>query len=246
MHPSVNMAQHITYEQHDLIRTHGVGAWTLSSPYQLDGKITRNRDSTTEVKSNFSADLDKTLISSLAMLWGRYNPLEGAKGVYYEVEIEKLARNAVVALGFGCLPYPTDFRLPGWHRQSAAVHSDDGFKFFENSDGGIPFMNPIKKHGILPVDPSWQWDFVGVGIYYPSAESSGSIFYTLNGHRIPQNAFSGAFFPRENYDVFAMVGISGEVRINVNFGAQARFKWHEGNELAWKVGQENFDKPRMR
>jgi len=42
-----------------------------------------------------------------------------------------------------------------------------------------------------------------------------------------------------------MIGVSGEVKISVNFGAQSRFKWHEGNEWGWKVGQENFEKPRM-
>ena len=74
--------------------------------------------------------------------------------------------------------------------------------------------------------------------------SSGIVFYTVNGHRIHQDAFSGAFFPRERFDVFAMIGVSGQVKISVNFGAQTRFKWHEGNEPGWKVGQENFEKPR--
>ena len=72
----------------------------------------------------------------------------------------------------------------------------------------------------------------------------GSIFYTLNGHRLPQDAFSGAFFPRNRFDVFAMIGVSGEVKITVNFG-QEKFKWHEGNENGWKLGQENFEKPRI-
>jgi hypothetical protein len=150
MHPQVNPAQFISIQQQDLLRTQGAGAWTLTPPTQFDGKVERNRDGTTDVKSNFTPETDKTLVSSFPMLWGRYNPRDGAKGVYYEVEIEKLGKDAVVAVGFGCLPYPTDFRLPGWHRQSAAVHSDDGFKFFENPDGGVPFTNPLKKKGFLP------------------------------------------------------------------------------------------------
>jgi hypothetical protein len=71
------------------------------------------------------------------------------------------------------------------------------------------------------------------------------IFYTLNGHRVPQDAFAGAFFPREDFDVFAMIGVCGEVKISVNFGAEGRFKWHEGNEIGWKVGQEGYEKPRV-
>jgi hypothetical protein len=147
MNPNVNFAQYLTVQDLDLIHSHGIGAWTLTPPSQFDGKISRNKDGTIEVKSKFSPSFDKTLVSSLPVLSGRYNPHEGAKGVYYEVEIDKLGKDAVVAVGFGCLPYPTDFRLPGWHRHSAAVHSDDGFKFFENSDGGVPFINPIKKNG---------------------------------------------------------------------------------------------------
>ena len=84
-----------------------------------------------------------------------------------------------------------------------------------------------------------------MGIYHSTANSSGSIFYTLNGHRVPHDAFSGAFFPRQDFDVFAMIGVSGEVKISVNFGAQGRFKWQEGNEVGWKVGQENYEKPKF-
>jgi hypothetical protein len=152
MHPIVNQAQYITYEQLDSIRTHASGAWTMNPPSQFDGKINRLKDSETEVKTNYNASIDKTLVSSLPVLWGRHDPKVGAKGIYFEVKIEKLAKDAVVAVGFGCLPYPTDFRLPGWHRHSAAVHSDDGFKFFENSMGGIPFTHPVKKGGFHALD----------------------------------------------------------------------------------------------
>jgi len=158
MHPSINPAQLISYAQLDLIRTQGIGAWTITPPSQFAGKITRNRDGSTEIKTSYTPEEDKTLMSSLPILWGMYNPREGAKGAYYEVEIEKLGRDAVVAIGFGCLPYPTDFRLPGWHRHSAAVHSDDGFKFFENPDGGVPFMNPIKKKGACLLQGAWDSD----------------------------------------------------------------------------------------
>jgi len=149
LHPEINSPQIISWESLNLIRTQGLGAWTVTPPSQFDGNVTRSRSGTTEIKSRFSSAIDKTLVSSLPVLWGNYGAREGAKGVYYEVSIDKLGRDAVVAVGFGCLPYPTDFRLPGWHRHSAAVHSDDGFKFFENSDGGVPFTNPINKNGMI-------------------------------------------------------------------------------------------------
>ena len=151
LHPNVDVARYISHEQLDWIRTRGVGAWSLTPPSRFDGSVTRDRDGTLLVRTGYSSDLDKTLVSSLPVLWGKYSPHQNAKGVYYEVEIEKLGRHAVVAVGFGCLPYPTDFRLPGWHRHSAAVHSDDGFKFFENPDGGVPFINPIKKKGAASI-----------------------------------------------------------------------------------------------
>jgi Ran-binding protein 9/10 len=88
-------------------------------------------------------------------------------------------------------------------------------------------------------------DILGVGIYHPSRENpSGPIFYTRNGKK-HLDAFSGTFFPRTDFDVFAMIGISGEAKITVNFGAGPRFKWPEGNESGWKIGQESFEKPRI-
>jgi len=91
---------------------------------------------------------------------------------------------------------------------------------------------------------SWI-DIIGVGIHHPTRDNpSGTIFYTRNGKQEP-DAFSGTFFPRKDFDVFAMIGMSGEAKIKINFGAGPRFRWHEGNEPGWKLGQENFEKPRI-
>jgi Ran-binding protein 9/10 len=153
MHPDIDPPQFIPLESLDLVRTQGPGAWTLTLPSRFDGNISRNRSGTTEVKSTFSFETDKTVLSSLPMSWGKYSPPESSKGVYYEVCFDKVGRDTSIAVGFGCLPYPTDFRLPGWHRQSAAVHSDDGHKFYENGDGGVPFTDPIKKGGTTTILP---------------------------------------------------------------------------------------------
>jgi hypothetical protein len=154
-HPHVNAAQLVNYESVDLLRTQRLGAWTLTPPAVFGGKITRERDGCIQVKTSYDKDTDKTLVSSFPVAWGRYSPpSDRAKGVYFEVEIDKLGKDAVVALGLGCLPYPTEFRLPGWHRHSAAVHSDDGFKFFENPLGGVPYTDPIKKRGNTPAPQS--------------------------------------------------------------------------------------------
>lgn len=51
--------------------------------------------------------------------------------------------------------------------------------------------------------------------------------------RLP-DAFEGIYLPRRSQDVFAAIGVDGECKFEVNFGAQL-FKWTEGNEWQWKV-----------
>ncbi|KAL0935388.1 SPRY domain-containing protein [Colletotrichum truncatum] len=63
---------------------------------------------------------------------------------YYEVQIrESGAKEVDVALGFTALPYP-NFRLPGWHRGSLAVHGDDGHKYINDRWGGKSFTTPFR------------------------------------------------------------------------------------------------------
>lgn len=126
----------------------------------------------------------------------------------------------IVFLGTACRPYPA-FRFPGWHRDSAGFHLDDLRKFFENPDGGQDYQS----HEISSIKPL---DTVGCGYEF----SSGSLFYTYNGIRLP-SAFI-AYVPRRNYDVFAAIGVTGECEFKVNFGADV-FRWKEGNEWAWRV-----------
>ena len=102
MHPDINPPQLIPLEALDLIRTHGPGAWTLTLPSRFDGEISRNRSGTTQVKSTFSSWTDKTVLSSLPLLWGKYAPPESSKGVYYEVTFDKVGRDTTIAVGFGC------------------------------------------------------------------------------------------------------------------------------------------------
>ena len=49
-----------------------------------------------------------------------------------------------LALGFTALPYP-NFRLPGWHRGSMAVHGDDGHRYVNDTWGGQSFTAPFKR-----------------------------------------------------------------------------------------------------
>lgn len=73
------------------------------------------------------------------------------KTVYFEVKILKsLGDDAGVGIGFTALPYP-GFRMPGWHRGSLAVHSDDGHKYVNDRWGGIDFVRPFGKAGVVGI-----------------------------------------------------------------------------------------------
>ena len=125
-------------------------------------------------------------------------------------------------IGTACLPHP-QWRFPGWERLSVALHLDDYTKFYEDSDGGRDYDTDGLLKKISPGDT--------VGLGYELA--SGTIFFTYNGTRLP-NAFSGVYIPRDEYDVYAAIGVVGKNQFRVNFGTDM-FKWREGNGWAWKV-----------
>ncbi|PSR81392.1 hypothetical protein BD289DRAFT_372725 [Coniella lustricola] len=64
--------------------------------------------------------------------------------IYYEVVIRSDLDRAEAGLGLGfvALPYPP-FRMPGWHRGSLAVHSDDGHRYVNDLWGGDDFVKPF-------------------------------------------------------------------------------------------------------
>ena len=64
--------------------------------------------------------------------------------IYYEVYIRPDSKPEEVdlAIGFTALPYP-NFRMPGWHRGSLAVHGDDGHKYINDQWGGKDFTEPF-------------------------------------------------------------------------------------------------------
>lgn len=94
-------------------------------------------------------------------------------------------------------------------------------KFFEDPCGGRDYVDNTIRPG--------PGDTVGCGYEF----QTGIIFFTYNGIRLP-NAFTGVYLPRAQQDVYAAVGVSGAVRINVNFGGDY-FRWLEGNEWSWRV-----------
>jgi len=101
-------------------------------------------------------------------------------------------------------------------------------KFFEDSDGGCDYTG---ADGYLKnLEPG---DIFGFGYEF----STGNIFFTRNGGRLP-NAFFGAYLPTSievpGPDVYAAIGVCGRTEVDVNFGTDI-FKWKEGNTEEWRV-----------
>ncbi|KAJ7574506.1 hypothetical protein C8J56DRAFT_1172812 [Mycena floridula] len=176
------------------------------------GTDTRGIVSTTTL----STTTDTCLLSNLPLAEGRYMISPGKQGIYYEVRILKMKRT--VAVGLACRPHPP-WRLVGCSRLSAAFHLNNMKKFFEAGKGKEYLPNTKLQNG----------DIVGVGFVH----NSGTVFFTLNGSRLP-DAFTGIFLPHSKHDLFAAIGIRGKASIEINFGAE-KFMWSEGNEWAWSV-----------
>ncbi|KAI0094358.1 hypothetical protein BDY19DRAFT_912408, partial [Irpex rosettiformis] len=160
---------------------------------------------------------DTCLFSNLPLMAGLYE-IQGKNGVYYEILMKKM--DGIIAIGSACRPYP-DWRFPGWNRASVGLHLDDMRKFYEDPDGGMDY-DPILSRFACGDTIGFGYDF-----------TSSSVFYTYNGIRLP-DAFGGVYIPRNQYDVYAAIGVEGACKFEVNFGAEL-FRWKEGNEWAWRV-----------
>lgn len=95
-------------------------------------------------------------------------------------------------------------------------------KFCEDYDGGRDYATDILTR-------VQEGDTYGCGYDF----THNSIFFTYNGHRLP-DAFTGVYVPRTKYDVYAAIGVEGKCKFEVNFGGDT-FRWKEGNEWAWRV-----------
>lgn len=141
--------------------------------------------------------------------------------IYYEVTIISLPHpeEAAVAIGFTCLPYPP-FRLPGWHRGSLAVHSDDGRRYVNDSLSGRDFALPFQEA-----------ETVGIGINYArkcafvtrngTIESEWSLVEDMNNSNgvDPYRGYTdgGIYGLNGENDVYAAIGIYGSVGVSINF-----------------------------
>ena len=111
---------------------------------------------------------------------------------YFEVRINKVERDAGVALGFVAPPYPT-WRLPGWERASLGVHGDDGRRYVNDSYGGRDFTDAFKLGDTLGLGMEFAPAAApsharmekgkGPGMAGTTQKKVASVFFTRNGQK---------------------------------------------------------------
>ncbi|VVT50601.1 uncharacterized protein SAPINGB_P002818 [Magnusiomyces paraingens] len=177
---------------------------------------------------------DTTFVSNLPIYSPHLRSISNGKALgghpsfYFEIVITSLPSNsadATVAIGFVALPYP-HFRLPGWHRGSVAVHSDDGRRYVNDSLSGKDFVEPFSSVGAV----------VGIGMNVDRM----AVFFTRNGRferewSLVQDMNPRGIDPARSYrdggveglqgdrDLYAAVGVYGPVGVQVNLNGPFRY-----------------------
>ena len=141
--------------------------------------------------------------------------------VAYHLSIAALPLDgdSVVALGFACVPYP-QYRLPGWHRGSLAIHSDDGRRYCNDGYGGVEFTRPFSQGEQLALALVMRW-VAGPG---EAGMVESEVVFMRDGRR------EGGWMVQEEVeserpdptigllgdkDVFAAVGVTGGKGVEV-------------------------------
>lgn len=144
----------------------------LMRPWGFTGELTRTGRGVWDLKTRRGAP--DACVIGYPPLYAvtEHSPLATGRRhtAYYEVRMGA-ARGGALALGFTALPYP-NFRLPGWHRGSMAVHGDDGHRFVNDTWGGASFTEPFREGGTY-----------GVGMSFEAVDGkiSVSCFFTRDG-----------------------------------------------------------------
>ncbi|KAK4163527.1 protein ssh4 [Cladorrhinum sp. PSN259] len=195
--PPESVQTDISLSQYLAIQEKGVSAWEFEPELEIANCFVEAR---TEIEF---FDSECTVMSNL--------PVPKQNEVYYwEAKIYEKPENTLLSIGMCTKPYPL-FRLPGFHKYSAAYLSNGTRRFNQ------PF-NPT------PYGPQIvQGDVIGVG-YRPR---TGTIFFTRNGKKLEDMAHG-----LKSQNFFPSVGANGPCIVHVNFG-QAGFVFIEANVKKW-------------
>lgn len=171
--PALDRAPQLVHPQsntfHGTIKQTGVASWVIAT----SGK---NNDNCVTVQPPlYVAARDDPRVT------GR------PRSVYFEVLLPKdLGRDSGVGIGFVALPYPA-FRMPGWHRGSLAVHSDDGHKYVNDRWGGNDFVKPWGMKGVVGIGLTFSSPMSGDTVSGKGKGKAGGggldveVFFTRNG-----------------------------------------------------------------
>lgn len=154
--------------------------------------------------------------------------------LYFEVHLLSLGdrynpSNVIesgIGIGFVAPPYPA-WRLPGWHRGSLGVHSDDGRRYVDNSYGGQDFTAAFKKGDVIGIGMEFQPPVHGDRI-----SMRCQVFFTRNGKKDgwwdlheekDRDADEGDITGLEGeHDLLGAVGIFGSAELECVFN---RAEW---------------------
>jgi hypothetical protein len=159
------------------------------------------------------------------------SPLTTAKPhtLYFEVAIKHIGdrynpSNTIesgLAIGFVAPPYPA-WRLPGWHRGSLGIHSDDGRRYVDNSYGGVPFTNEFAAGDVIGVGMTFA-----PPVHGDRVAMRAEVFFTRNGRReggwdvheerdgaVEEGNVEGL---EGEHDLLAAVGVFGSVEMECVF-----------------------------
>ncbi|KAH7152914.1 concanavalin A-like lectin/glucanase domain-containing protein [Dactylonectria macrodidyma] len=195
--PAESLPTDISLSQYLAIQEKGVSAWEFEPELEIANCFVEAR---TEIEF---FDSECTVMSNL--------PVPKQNDVYYwEAKIYDKPENTLLSIGMATKPYPL-FRLPGYHKYSAAYQST-GCRRYNQPFNGTPYGPPLV-----------QGDVVGVG-YRPR---TGAIFFTRNGKKLDEVVHG---LKAQNF--FPAIGANGPAVIHVNFG-QAGFVFIEANVKKW-------------
>ncbi|KAF8446904.1 hypothetical protein BGX38DRAFT_1191839 [Terfezia claveryi] len=179
---------------------------------------------TTSIKIIKKRCPDSTILSQVPLYLARYHhpSVENQTvviGYHLSIVGLPLDGDSVVAMGFACVPYPQN-RLPGWHRGSLAIHSDDGRRYCNDGYGGVEFTRPFSQGDQLVLALVMRWVTVPGGAGIVESE----VKFMRNGRR------EGGWMVRERVelgrpdptvgllgerDIFAAVGVTGGKGVEV-------------------------------
>jgi hypothetical protein len=207
-----------------LITASLTGNLSLERPpnFARSSSLTQLRPGTYSVKTKRSAE-DTIILSNLPIYFAAAsNPLhtEVARTIYFEVQVQRiLDPESALAVGFAAKPYPP-WRLPGWHRASIGVHSDDGRRYINDSWGGVEFVRPFQ-----------EGEVVGVGMRFGrEAKTDVTVktrcFFVRDGREVggwdvdeerdrDRDEFEGVAGLEGEGDLYAAVGLYGGVEFEV-------------------------------